>query len=235
MLISFSFVLVAVLLTGALLRPDGILPVQSNVSAVYKIKTNTKVAALTFDVVWGNRVPGPVLDLLKKHNVKATFFVSESWARQYPELARRITTEGHEIGSNIENRVRLSTEAKPPVKDELVKSSEAIKDVTGASITLFRAPYGDWNDEFLAAAAESGFKVIRWSVDSLDIQTPGKNNIVDNVVKQVHPGAIILMNASDTAAQTPEALQIILEELKGQGYELVTISSLMKMGPSVID
>lgn len=235
LLAGLLFGLVALFLTAALTKPAGILPVQAKPHAIYKVKTNKKVAALTFNVSWGGRVPGPVLDVLKKHNVKATFFVSGSWAKKYPELARRITGEGHEIGSNGDRQINLSGETKATVKEELAKSRDYIKEATGNSTALLRTPYGDWNDMVLATAAESGYTVVQWSLDSLDIQTPGKNNIVNNVVKKVHPGAIILMYACDTASQTPEALPAVIEGLRAEGYELEPVSSLLKLGPGVID
>jgi len=235
LVVGLLFGLVALFLTAILVKPAGLLPAQAKPHAIYKVKTSKKVAALTFNVSWGGRVPGPVLDVLKKQNVKSTFFVSGSWAKKYPELAHRITEEGHEIESNGDRQINLSTETKNSVKEELVKSRDYIKEVTGNSTTLLRTPYGDWNDTVLATAAESGYTVVQWSLDSLDIQTPGKNNIVNNVIKKAHPGAIILMYACDTASQTPEALPAVIEGLRAEGYELVTVSSLLKLGPGVID
>lgn len=234
-LCTFLFGLVALLLTSVLVRPAGILPAQGKAHAVCKVKTGKKVAALTFNINYGSRVPGPVLDGLKNQNVKATFFVTGAWVKKYPELARRITSEGHEIASNVDRQVNPETETNETVKEELAYSRDCIKEVTGISPTLLRVPYGDWNDTVLAETARSGYTLIRWSVDSLDIQTPGKNNIINNVVKKAHPGAIILMNAGDSASQTPEALPVIIKELKNQGYDMVTVSSLLKMGPGVID
>ncbi|MCL6560229.1 MAG: polysaccharide deacetylase family protein [Firmicutes bacterium] len=232
---GLSFVLVALFLTAALLKPDGILPAQSKPYPVYKVKTGKKVAALTFNVSWGGKVAGPVLDALQKQDVKATFFVSGAWAKKYPELAHRIGEEGHEIASNGNRQINLSAETKATVQDELKKSRELIQEATGHPPSLLRVPYGDWNDTVLAEAAGLGYTVVQWSVDSLDIQTPGKNAVVNNVVNKVHPGAIILMHASDTASQTPEAIPAIIEGLKNGGYELVTVSNLLKKGPGVID
>lgn len=234
-LTGLVYSLSAVFLAAAMLKPDGILPVQSKPHAVYKVKTNKKAAALTFNISWGGRVPDAVLDTLKKHGVKATFFISGSWAKKYPELARRIAGDGHEIGSNGDRQVNLSQEDRSTVKEEFTRSREWIKEAAGVSPVLLRTPYGDWNEMVLAEAAGSGLTVIQWSLDSLDIQTPGKNAIVNNVLSKVHPGAIVLMYASDTASQTPEALPEVIEGLKSQGYELVTVSSLLKMGPAAVD
>jgi peptidoglycan/xylan/chitin deacetylase (PgdA/CDA1 family) len=77
--------------------------------------------------------------------------------------------------------------------------------------------------------------VIQWSLDSQDIQTPGQNQIVNTILKGIQPGSIILLNASDTASQTPETLPSVIEKLRGEGYELVTVSSLLKHGPALGD
>ncbi|RYD06881.1 hypothetical protein N752_01770 [Desulforamulus aquiferis] len=76
--------------------------------AIYKVKTDQKVAALTFDISWGTEVPGPVLDILKQNNIKATFFISGPWAKKHPEFPKRIVAEGHEIASHGEEHVNLS-------------------------------------------------------------------------------------------------------------------------------
>lgn len=235
LLAGVLFGLATIFLTAALLKPAGIVPAQTKPHAIYKVKTAKKVAALTFNVSWGSKVPGPVLDVLKKYDVKATFFVSGPWAKKNPELARRIHGDGHETGSNGDRQINLSALDRATVKEELSRSRDTIRETAGVSPTLLRTPYGDWNEMVLNQAAESGYTIIQWSVDSLDIQTPGKTTIVNNVVGKIHPGAIVLMYASDTASQTPEALPAVIEELKAQGYELVTVSTILKTGPGVFD
>jgi len=203
--------------------------------AIYKVKTDKKVAALTFDISWGTQVPGPVLDILKKENVKATFFLSGSWAKKYPKFSKRIVAEGHEIASHGEEHVNLSQYSKEEVKKNILTAHEKIKEVTGVEPKLLRTPNGDWNDMVLTTAEELNYKVIQWSADSLDWKKPGVDAIINNVLKKVEPGAIILMHASDTCLQTPDALPAVLAGLKKQGYQLVTVSELLKMGPGTID
>ena len=116
-----------------------------------------------------------------------------------------------------------------------MKAHQSIKEVTGASPNLIRTPNGAWNDMVLDVADQVGYKVIQWSVDSLDWKKPGVDVIVKRVLDRVHPGAIILMHASDTCLQTPEALPRVIEGLKTKGYELVTVSRLLEEGPGVME
>ncbi|MCL6638801.1 MAG: polysaccharide deacetylase family protein [Firmicutes bacterium] len=230
-----AVVLAAVLFTTFICREPAAGPAQGKVQPVYKVKTKKKVAALTFNVSWGTRVTGAVLETLEKQDVKATFFVSGSWARRYPELAGRIVAGGHELASYGDRQISLSTGDRSVIREEIARSREQIKEVTGRAPALFRPPYGDWNGNVLEIAAEEGFTMVQWSVDSLDIQTPGVPAIANNVLNKIHPGAIVLMSAADSAFQTPEALPRVIEGLKAAGYNLVTVQDLLKTGPAVVD
>lgn len=233
--LGLAVVLISLLFAGALVKEPPTTPAQGKVQPVYKVKTNKKVAALTFNVNWGTRVAGEVLEILKKQDVRATFFVSGSWAKKYPEAARRITAEGHQLASYGDRQIFLGAEGKATIRDEIGKSRRFIKESTGQYPSLMRPPYGDWNEALLETAAEEGCTLVLWSVDSLDIQTPGAPVIVNNVMNKIHPGAIVMMSASDTAAQTPEALPRVIDGLKSEGYSLLTVQELLKAGPAVID
>jgi polysaccharide deacetylase family sporulation protein PdaB len=203
--------------------------------AIYKVETEEKLAALTFDISWGTKVPGPVMDTLKKNDINSTFFLSGPWALKYPEYPRRLVQEGHEIASHGNNHIDLDQESREKVRQEISTAHEAIKEVTGVSPTLIRTPNGAWNDMVLSVADELGYKVIQWSADSLDWKKPGVDAIVKRVLDKVHPGAIILMHASDTCLQTPEALPRVIKALTEQGYTLVTVSELLKKGPGIAE
>ncbi|MGE5403923.1 MAG: polysaccharide deacetylase family sporulation protein PdaB [Candidatus Saccharibacteria bacterium] len=195
---------------------------------IYDIPVKDKVVALTFDISWGNQTPMPVIEILKKNNVRSTFFLSGPWCKQYPDIPKRIKQDGHEVASHGYRHINLSTLSRMEIKEEIMKAHESIKEVTGVEPTLIRTPNGDYSDEVIKAADECKYSVIQWSVDSLDWMNPGVGTISERVIKRVQPGSIILMHASDTCKQTTEALPTILKELKGQGYEFVTVSELMK-------
>ncbi|NTW05552.1 MAG: polysaccharide deacetylase family sporulation protein PdaB [Peptococcaceae bacterium] len=203
--------------------------------AVYKVRTNRKVAALTFDISWGTKVPGPVIDILDRYNVKSTFFLSGPWVEGYPSFPKRLVEDGHEIASHGNRHIDLDKETGETIKEEIEKAHASIKKVTGIEPGLIRVPNGAYNDLVLDVADQLGYRVIQWSDDSLDWKNPGVDNIVTRVLDRVHPGAIILMHASDTCLQTPEALPKVLDGLREMGYELVTVSQLLEEGPGVIN
>lgn len=194
---------------------------------IFEVPTSKKVVALTFDISWGNTTPMPVIEILKKNNVKCTFFLSGPWVKQYPDIPKRIKEDGHEIASHGYRHINLSNLSKAEVKDEIMKAHKNIKEVTGVDVKLIRTPNGDYNDQVIEGAHECKYEVIQWSVDSLDWMNPGITSIIERVSKKAHPGAIILMHASDTCKQTTEALPAILKNLKEQGYEFVTVSELL--------
>ncbi len=195
---------------------------------IFEVPTNEKILALTFDISWGNTTPMPVIEILKKEGVTCTFFLSGPWVRQYPDVPQRIKADGHEIGSHGNRHVNLSTLSKHEIKKEIEEAHQAIKEVTGIEPNLIRTPNGDYNDLVIQTAQECNYRVIQWSVDSLDWMNPGVDVIVERVTKRAHPGAIILMHASDTCKQTVDALPKIIRELKKQGYKLVTVSELLR-------
>lgn len=199
---------------------------------VYEVQTAKKIVALTFDISWGNKTPLPVIEILKDNDIQCTFFLSGPWVKEYPDIVKRIKSDGHEIASHGYRHVNLSNYSKTEIKEEVMKAHKNIKDVTGVEARLIRTPNGDYNDQVIEAIHECKYEAIQWSVDSLDWMNPGTATIIERVSKKVHPGAIILMHASDTCKQTTEALPVVLKNLKSQGYEVVTVSELLKEMPA---
>lgn len=224
-----KMVLISIL--AALLLTTSVLYVQAyhKLKPVYQVETNQKVVALTFDISWGDKTPMPVIEILKANNIKSTFFLSGPWVKQYPEVPKRIKSDGHEVASHGYRHINLSNLSKNEIKEEIMKAHSNIKEVTETEANLIRTPNGDYNNQVIEAAHECKYEVIQWSVDSLDWMNPGVTNITERVRKKVHPGAIILMHASDTCKQTVEALPQVIKDLKNQGYEFVTVSELLKL------
>lgn len=196
--------------------------------AIYKVDTNKKLVALTFDISWGNKVPNPVLDVLEKQQVKkATFFLSGPWTMRHQEIAKRIKSMGYEIGSHGNLHKDFSAYSDAWIRNQVTLSQRAIKQVTGVNTTLIRTPNGDINPRVIRCLNQMGYTVIQWNTDSLDWKNPGTQNIVNRVTKRVVPGDIILMHASDSSKQIVEALPQIISQLRAQGYQFVSVSELL--------
>lgn len=195
--------------------------------AIASTRTEKKVVALTFDHSWGNTFTPSILDTLKQNNIKATFFIMGPWAQKHVDVAKRMVVDGHEIASHGYRHQNYGDMTKEWVKEDIEKSHALIKEVTGVDAKLIRPPNGHYSKQSLKVAEDLGYRTIIWSIDSLDWKNPGRDVIVERVMKRLKPGGIILMHASDTPVQTAEALPILLEKIKAQGYEIVTVGQLL--------
>lgn len=195
--------------------------------AVYRANTKEKKLALTFNISWGDEKALPILKILKKKNIPATFFLSAAWAESHPEIVKQIVEDGHEIASHgyrYESYPKLENEQ---IIKDIRNSHHILMNLTSKKPTLLRPPHGHFDKRTLKLADSLGYSIIHWSVDSNDYQNPGVEAIVNNVVGKVTNGDIILMHASDTVKQTEKALPIILNELTKQGYRFVTVTELI--------
>ncbi|NLC15457.1 MAG: polysaccharide deacetylase family protein [Firmicutes bacterium] len=226
------------------LRPPGIRPVfeeydprlaMGTEMPVFYVHTDRKALALTFDISWGDKTPEKVLDVLAKHNQKATFFLSGPWANHYQSIVSRIVQDGHEIASHGQEHVNLSQESKDDIRKNIQSAHDILVKLTGTTPRYFRPPNGDYDDLVVLTARELGYETVIWAVDSLDWKNPGASYIVERVSKLSFPGAILLFHASDSAKQTHEALSMVLENLKSAGYEIMTLGELMSLGKPARD
>jgi polysaccharide deacetylase family sporulation protein PdaB len=197
-------------------------------SAIYKIDTDKKLVALTFDISWGNKTPEPVLNVLKqKHVKKATFFLSGPWTLRHQEIVKQIHTMGFEIGNHGNLHKDFSNYPNSWIRQQVGLSEKSIYQVTGVKTKLIRTPNGDFNQRVLSCLNGMGYTVIQWNTDSLDWKNPGVEAIKNRVLTRVVPGDIILMHASDSSKQIVQALPQIIDGLQVKGYKFVTVSELL--------
>lgn len=186
-----------------------------------------KKIALTFDA--GSDAVGiGILDVLKKHNVKATFFLTGKWVVKYPNLAKRIADEGHDIGNHSYSHPDAVKTTASAFKKDIIKAEEAIKNATGKSPQpYFRFPFGSYNSSALKTAGEAGYPYsIQWSLDTIDWQQPATGVIISRIKTGASNGDIILMHIG--GINTPEAVNQVIPWLKAQGYQLVPLSDLLQ-------
>lgn len=196
--------------------------------AIYKVDTNEKKIALTFDISWGETRAVPILDILKEKKVnKATFFLSSPWSQRHPEIVKRIVDDGFEIGSHGHKHDYYSKYTDEEIRAQIGRAHTILTELTGKKPKLIRLPNGDFDKRVLRIADEMGYTVIQWDTDSKDWINPGVDTIVNNVLSKAHPGDIVLLHASDSCKQTHLALPQIIDKLRADGYEFVTVSELI--------
>lgn len=194
---------------------------------IYCVKTDKPQVALSFDAAWGNEDTRKIMDILAKYDIKVTFFMTGGWVEQYPEDVKYIVSQGHELGNHSENHKHMSQLGDKEIQTELQATHDKVKHLTGIDMTLFRPPYGDYDNQVVETVDSMGYYPIQWDLDSLDWKDYGTASIIDTVVNNSHlgNGSIVLMH--NGAKYTPEALESIITGLQSKGYELVPISALI--------
>lgn len=194
---------------------------------IYCVETDKPQVALSFDAAWGNEDTQTLLNILANNNVKATFFMTGGWINSYPDDVKRIAEAGHDLGNHSENHKQMSQLGAEECQTELRSPHEKVKALTGIEMTLFRPPYGDYNNQLVETANSLNYHVIQWDVDSLDWKDYGADKIVETVLNHKHlgNGSIILMH--NGAKYTKDALERIIVGLKDKGFDIVPISQLI--------
>jgi peptidoglycan/xylan/chitin deacetylase (PgdA/CDA1 family) len=201
-------------------------------------KTTKKIAALTFDD-GPSAYTNAVLDILDWYGVKATFFVVGENVRLYPQTVRRMVAEGDVIGNHTFDH-SLLTAIDPPrqIKREIDETTLAVEEIAGVQPSLFRPPHGWRNPWMMSVARREHFTVVTWSDSPDDWRQLDPQAIVQRVLKNVHPGVIILLHDGLETQAAPRihpmlaALPGIIEALQAQGYRLVTIQELIEISDS---
>ena len=192
-----------------------------------------KVVSISFDAAWGNEDTQQLIDILEKYNVKATFFVVGEWVDKYPESVKALHDAGHEIMNHSNDHAHFNSLSAEEIIADLNACNDKIELVTGARPTLFRCPYGEYDDHVINAVRSIGMEPIQWDVDSLDWKDLSAADITERVTSKVQPGSIVLFH--NAAKHTPEALPGIIESLLQEGYTFVPISEIILKGEYTID
>jgi len=201
------------------------------VEPVRRVTVPDKRCALTFDISWGTKSLEPVLEVLRNHDLKCTFFISGTWTATNPDLVRKIVADGHEIGSHGHKHLNYSRYSSDLVADNIKQAHDIIRDIAGVEPRLLRPPNGDYNQEVVDTAAELGYTTILWHTDSHDWMNPGVDYMVKRVLSRAVPGDIILFHASDSTKETDKALPAIITGLTDKGFKLVTVAQLLGVPP----
>lgn len=218
-------------LRGVLVTVSSTVTVSNSVNGkelpIYCVECNEPKIALTFDAAWGNEDTSQILDILKKHDVKVTFFMTGGWVEKYPDDVKAILAAGHDLGNHSENHKNMSQLSDEEKTEELMKVHEKVRTLTGYEMFLFRPPYGDYNNAVVKKAKECGYYTIQWDVDSLDWKDYGTDSIIKTVCEHKHLGNGSIILCHNGAKYTAQALDTLITTLKEKGYTFVPVSELI--------
>nr|WP_307343282.1 delta-lactam-biosynthetic de-N-acetylase [Metabacillus malikii] len=201
----------------------------SKYGSFYLGDTSKKEIYLTFDNGYENGYTSKVLDVLKKRKVPATFFVTGHYIESEPNLVKRMVNEGHIVGNHSWYHPDLTTQNDEKLKEELESVRLKVEELTGQKgMNYLRPPRGIFSERVLAEAKELGYTSVFWSLAFVDwkIDTQkGWRYSYDNIMKQIHPGAILLLHT--VSKDNAEALDNAIVELEKQGYKFKSLDDLM--------
>jgi len=200
---------------------------------IYCVQRDDKKVAISFDAAWGNEQTETLLQILKDKNVTATFFLVGDWVDKYPDSVKAIAKAGHDVENHSDTHAYMTKLSKEGQMSEIKNCNDKIKAITGKAPTLFRPPYGDYDNSVVKSVKESSMYPIQWDIDSLDWKDPTPQQMVERITSKLTSGSIILMH--NGAKNTPEALPQIIDAVRAQGYEFVPISQIILEGDYTTD
>ena len=183
--------------------------------------------ALSFDLAKGSGSVRMILDILEKYHAKATFFVTKTWAETHQEEVREIAEAGHDLGSRGADRRSMAGQPREEISAELKGVRDTLRDLTGISVNLFRAPYGEYDVTLLGVLNAEGYVPVRWNIDSEDWKDYGVESVLQKVLESEELSAGSIVRLHGGAEYTGQALEALVAGLQEKGYELAAVSQLL--------
>ncbi len=185
-----------------------------------------KAVALTFDDGPHPEFTRQILAILKRYDVKATFFVVGKMAARYPDLVKQEAAAGHLVGNHTYDHVNLTRVPLGEIGVEWQKGNDVIKHILGKAPAFCRPPGGDYDKDVISAAAADGLTTVLWTDDPGDYAKPGDKVIEDRVLERIDNGGIVLIH--DGIQQTIDVLPQIIEQLRRRGFKFQTVAEMMQ-------
>ncbi len=232
-LLAACMVVLAAAYIFRLNEPAATVVAQKRELPIYSVERQEQVLSISFDASWGADKTIPILDILDKYNVKTTFFLVGGWVDKYPDMLKEIVARGHEIGNHSDTHPHMSQQNEADIRTELHSMSDKVEKLTGVRPTLFRPPYGDYNDRVISVARAEGYECVQWSIDSLDWKDRGTADIIKQCTYRVAPGDIVLFH--NDSNDIVNALPTIIEHYQQLGYTIIPVSQILLEGEYTID
>lgn len=200
---------------------------------IYYVDTDKKVCSISFDAAWGNEQTDTLLKILDEHKVKTTFFLVGDWVEKFPDSVKEIDKRGHDIGNHSDTHAHMTQIESAELAKEFKDCNKKITAITKKNVTLFRPPYGEYDNSVVQKCNDEKMYCVQWNIDSLDWLDPTPEDMVQRIEQKLCPGSIILLH--NGAKNTPQALPLIIKAIKAQGYDIVPISKLLPKGKYYTD
>jgi polysaccharide deacetylase family sporulation protein PdaB len=218
----------------AIICSVGVLADSDRKLPIYCVETPEKKIAISFDAAWGNDDTETLINILEDYDAKATFFVVGAWVDKYPESVKQLSDAGHQVMNHSNTHPYMTKLTTEQMIDELKSCNEKICKITNKTPTLFRPPYGDYDNATIETVEKLGMYTIQWDVDSLDWKdNASPESICKRVTSKVKNGSIVLFH--NQGLNTAKALRSIIKALKGMGYTFVPIGELIYRENYTID
>ncbi|MEK8132089.1 polysaccharide deacetylase family protein [Paenibacillus filicis] len=196
-------------------------------------RSSNRQIALTFDDAPDATYTPQILDVLKAHKIRATFFLIGSQAEKHPAIVKRIVQEGHVIGNHSYSHPLFTKLSQDSFQQQITRSESILNPLIGYTPKLIRPPYGEISESQLLWASEHGYLVVNWNVDSLDWKQLSEAQVMRNILDHAKAGSIVLQHSggghSQNLSGTVQALPKVIEKLQGQGYRIVTLPELLRV------
>lgn len=236
--IALSTVLILFLL-AATIKSENFTSVQTSTKGtnkllpIYNVDTDENKIALTINCAWNADDIDLILETLKNNNVKVTFFMVGNWVDKFPDALKKINEAGNEIANHSNTHPHVNNLNLEKNVSEIQECSNKIKSITESPTTLYRGPYGEYNDTVITASNNTNHIPIQWNIDSLDYKGLTGEQMWEKIENRLSKGSIILMH--NGTENTALSLDMIIKNIKEKGFELVTVSDLIYKNNYSID
>ncbi|WP_077596400.1 polysaccharide deacetylase family protein [Oceanobacillus kimchii] len=193
-------------------------------SPIYRGHPEKQMTAFLINVSWGEEYIPEILQVLKKHEVKATFFIEGKWAKENSEIVQMIDEQGHLIGNHAYNHPDMATLSEEEAYNQINQTNQILNAITGETPKWFAPPSGSFSDTVVQTAADLNMETILWTVDTIDWKNPSVSVMVNRIREKIHPGATVLMHPTVSSTRGLEEMITIIKE---KGYKIGTIEALL--------
>lgn len=200
---------------------------------IYNVATNEKQVAFTMNCAWEADDMDSILNTLANHKIHITFFMVGDFVKKYPDVVKKVHEAGHEIGNHSDTHPHVNNLSLEKNIEQIQNCSSKIEKITGKKVTLYRGPYGEYNNIVINAAKSQNLTTIQWNLDTLDYSGLTGEEMWKRLENKITPGSIILSH--NGTKHTVDSLDILLTNIENKGFKVVTISELIYKNNYYID